>query len=93
MPKTKHTPGIHLHKTTGGFSASSPDSKPEYYWNIIASNGKEIARSSETYSTKANAVKSIKAAGRAFWEECTGSTNWGRFYDHSKKDSPLKSYL
>lgn len=29
-----------------------------YFWNVIASNGKELARSSETYVKKSDAIAS-----------------------------------
>jgi hypothetical protein len=88
MSKTKNKPGIHLFKTdhyTGGVDTT-------WYWHIVARNGRIIARSSETYSRKAGAVKSIKIAANLFY---TQLSNAGRpaYYDHSKKDSPLKSYL
>lgn len=90
MP-TKHSPGIHLHRTVVKRKVGAKyQYRTEYYWNLIASNGKEIARSSETYSRKANAVKSIKVAARVFCP--VGGLN-PYYYDHSMKDSPLKSYL
>jgi uncharacterized protein YegP (UPF0339 family) len=88
-PKLK--PGIHLYKTTGGFSASSPDRKPEWYWHIVSKNGRIIARSSETYTRKGNAVKSIRVAAKIFI--LNYDTNGPMYYDHSKPDSTLQSYL
>lgn len=89
MPKTKHSPGIHLHHTMVKRKVGAKyQYRVEYYWNIIASNGKEIARSSNIYSRKAGAVRSIKVAANIFKYK-----NTNLFYDHSKKDSPLKSYL
>jgi uncharacterized protein YegP (UPF0339 family) len=84
--KPKHKPGIHLYKTTGGFSAAPPDRKPEYYWHLVAKNGRIIARSSETYTRKGNAVKSMKAAARVFH-------NTKMYYDHSKPNLEPQSYL
>jgi uncharacterized protein YegP (UPF0339 family) len=92
MSKTKNKPGIHLLKTTGGFSAASPDRKPEYFWHIVSKNGRIIARSSETYTRKSGAVKSINVAANLFYAQ-TSSTGRPAYYDHSKKDSPLQSYL
>jgi hypothetical protein len=91
MAKTKLKPGIHLYKTTGGFSASSPDRKPQWYWHIVARNGRIIARSSETYTRKGNAKKSILVAAEIF----LGGKPYELipYYDHSKPDSPLQSYL
>lgn len=92
MAKTKNKPGIHLHKKTKkvwskkkGYSVFVPS----FYWNIIASNGREICRSSETYTRKSGAVKSIKVAARIFRNGMSAHA----YYDHSKKDSPLQSYL
>lgn len=76
MSKQNRKPGIHLHKTTGGFYASSPDSKPEYYWILIARNGKTIAKSSETYKRKGSAVRSIAIAAAHF-------DNNNHYYDHT----------
>lgn len=81
MPKQNRKPGIHLHKTTGGFYASSPDSKPEYYWILIAKNGKTIARSSETYKRKKSAVYSIEVASSIMTGEIPKS-----FFDHTGKN-------
>jgi hypothetical protein len=89
MSNTKNKPGIHLHKTehyTGGVEVT-------WYWNIIASNGREIARSSETYTRKAGAVKSIKVAARIFMDSLNAPDVYKAYYDHSKPDCPLQSYL
>jgi uncharacterized protein YegP (UPF0339 family) len=86
MPKTKNRPGIHLLITTVTYIVSGK--KKEYYWHIVARNGRIIARSSETYSRKSGAVKSIKVAANIFRYKHVCS-----FYDHSKPDSPLQSYL
>lgn len=91
MPKSKHTPGIHLNRTTVKRKVGAKfQYRSEYYWNIIASNGREICRSSETYARKANAVKSMKTAARVFCP--VGGLN-PYYYDHTQIDSPLKSYL
>lgn len=74
--------GIHLYKDNSG-------RKAWWHWHIVASNGRIIARSSETYTRKRGAVKSIKAAAKIFWD----NTNQYMFYDHSKPNSPLQSYL
>jgi hypothetical protein len=60
----------------------------EYYWHITARNGRIIARSSETYSRKSGAVKSIKTAAQIFRYDHPAS-----YYDHSKPDLPIQSYL
>lgn len=84
MPKTKNKPGIHLMKT------KYPDTKGRicFFWHIVAHNGRIIARSNETYAWKSGAVKSIKVAAEIFRYDHPAS-----YYDHSKQDSPLKSYL
>lgn len=84
---TKNKPGIHLFK--GGLTGPKGEVNTWWYWNIVASNGRIIARSSETYTRKSGAVKSIKTAAKIFWD----NTNQYMYYDHSKKDSPLTSYL
>jgi uncharacterized protein YegP (UPF0339 family) len=92
---TKLKPGIHLYKSL--MIKRSKDGKPkyEYNWHIVASNGRIIARSSETYTRKGNAVKSIKIAALLFSLEHRrpGAILAHSYYDHSKKDSPLQSYL
>ena len=71
MPKQNRKPGIHLHTST-----TIINYKKEYYWILIARNGKTIARSSETYKTKRSAVKSIVIA-----EEIFDRKNY--YYDHT----------
>lgn len=93
----KNKPGIHLYKTAKkvwskkkGYSVFVPS----FYWNIIASNGREIARSSETYSRKSGAVKSIRIAAEIFKDADSGQALGGWvYYDHSKQDSITQSYL
>jgi hypothetical protein len=93
MSKTKNKAGIHLHKTTKkawskkkGYSVFAPS----FYWNLIASNGREIARSSETYSSKAGAVKSIKSALEILMINANTSLTKVSYYDHSKKRFTVK---
>jgi uncharacterized protein YegP (UPF0339 family) len=85
----KHKPGIHLYKTTGGFSASSPDRKPEWFWHLVSSNGRIIARSSETYTRKGNAVKSIIVVATIF-EGGRRPYELIPYYDHSQPGAPVK---
>jgi uncharacterized protein YegP (UPF0339 family) len=90
MSKTKLKPGIHLHKSYNWKPVKKGkgyQGKTEWYWHIVASNGRIIARSSETYTRKGNAVKSMLIAAGAFHGFVV------RYYDHSKPDSPLQSYL
>lgn len=91
MSKTKNKPGIHLYKTSLKVT-SLGENKWEFYWHIVARNGRIIARSSETYTRKHNAVKSIRIAGQAFWEQVAGE-DWNKYYDHSKPNTPLITYL
>lgn len=79
MPKQNRKPGIHLHHTEWKSVATK---KPiEYYWILIARNGKTIARSSETYKRKGSAVRSISIAAKLF-AGSVGVTG-GHYYDHS----------
>lgn len=71
MPKQNRQAGIHLHKT-----GPKTNLQYEYYWILIARNGKTIARSSETYKRKAGAVKSIAIAAAHF-------DNNNHYYDHT----------
>ena len=92
MSKTKNKTGIHLYKTMP-FIADNGQAKrkPFWFWHIVARNGRIIARSSETYTRKSGAKKSILIAAEIFLD--------GKpyelipYYDHSKPDCPLKSYL
>jgi uncharacterized protein YegP (UPF0339 family) len=88
MAKTKNKPGIHLLED---WAISTDGRKPYFYWHIVSKNGRIIARSSETYSRKSGAVKSIKVAASIFI--LNYNTNGPMYYDHSKPDSPLQSYL
>ena len=74
-------PGIHLHKD------NDIERKPFYYWHARARNGR-ITCNGETYSTKAAALNSIASSAVTL-----GGTGKFEYYDHSKKDSPLKSYM
>lgn len=65
MPKQYRQPGIHLHKTKPTITIGG-DIINEYYWILIAKNGKTIARSSETYKRKRSAVASILVAAGIF---------------------------
>jgi len=91
MPKTKHKPGIHLYKEPSTIYDKALNAKPRWFWNLIGSNGREIARSSETYTRKANAVKSIMVAANII--VLSYNIDEPIYYDHTQPDSPLKSYL
>jgi hypothetical protein len=95
MPKVNRKPGIHLHKTKRfGFKISKGTKKPvgavktEYYWILIAKNGKTIAKSSETYKTKRGAVGSILVAAGIFLD--AKPYELIPYYDHSKPGTPIK---
>jgi hypothetical protein len=90
MPKTKYKLGIHLIED---FAASVDGTTLYYYWHIVSRNGRIIARSSETYTRKTGAVKSIKVAAQGFQDLLTIGGVYKAYYDHSKPDSPLQSYL
>lgn len=80
MPKQNRKPGIHLKRVQ---YVRGPG---EYYWILIAHNGKTIARSSETYKRKGGAVRSMKLADDLFL--CHS-----HYYDHSSltmKGNPEK---
>lgn len=89
MPKQIRKPGIHLHKTTvphkDGYKTTYTQ---EYYWILIAKNGKTIARSSETYKRKGSAVRSILVAAGIF----LGGKPYELipYYDHRQPRSPVK---
>lgn len=89
MSKTKNKPGIHLLTTSVTRFEGNVGTREEYYWHIVARNGRIIARSSETYSRKSGAVKSIATAAMIFAPDAINNL----YYDHSKPDSPLQSYL
>lgn len=89
MPKTNRKPGIHLHKTIMKRSNGRViTATTEWFWILIARNGKTIAKSSETYKTKRAAVGSILIAASIFLD--------GKpyelipYYDHSKPGTPVK---
>lgn len=87
MKNAKHKTGIHLFK---GYPLSVMDKLTgHWWWHIVASNGRIIARSSETYSRKGNAVKSIITAATIFEG---GKRPWELipYYDHSQPGAPVK---
>jgi hypothetical protein len=86
MSKTKNKPGIHLH------SDVRMDSDKHWYkmwqWYIVSKNGNIVGKSWRWYKRKSGAVKSIRVTAN-----CMGYRGGLFYYDHSKPDSPLKSYL
>jgi uncharacterized protein YegP (UPF0339 family) len=87
----KNKPGIHLVKRKV-YIEEAQKHKTWYWWKIVSKNGRIIARSSEAYTRKSGAVKSIRIVARTFYEQ-TLPKGKPMYYDHSKKDSPLISYL
>lgn len=81
MPKVNRQAGIHLHKTIPTIPEAQMGITTEFYWILIARNGKTIARSSETYNSKRATIKSIRIAA----EIITGH-NPIEYYDHTRKD-------
>jgi len=83
MLKIKNKPGIHLYRTehyTGGVDYT-------WHWHTRAKNGR-ITSNGEIYTTKGGALDGISSAAKSL-----GGTGRFKYYDHSKPDSPLKSYL
>lgn len=78
MAKVNRQAGIHLHKT---IAPNCYTGKHEWYWILIARNGKTIARSSETYKRKKSAVYSIEVASSIMTGEIPIS-----YFDHTGKD-------
>jgi uncharacterized protein YegP (UPF0339 family) len=90
--KTKHKPGIHLVKRRV-YIEEDKKHKTWYWWKIVSKNGRIIARSSETYSRKSGAVKSIRTALAIFTNYDAPSLAAVTYYDHTQEGEPLKSYL
>lgn len=84
MPKQNRKPGIHLHTTEILREVKGPKQhkrisdtviSKEYYWILIAKNGKTIAEG-KPYKRKGSAVRSIQIAENLF----LGHT---KYYDHT----------
>lgn len=91
MSKVKNKPGIHLH------SDIRMDSDKHWYkmwqWYIVSKNGNIVGRSWRWYKKKSEAIKSIKTAFDIFQDSLNSKMIYKAYYDHSKKDSPIQSYL
>lgn len=94
--KTKHKPGIHLFNIRRLKPARKKKGEKQklvmadnWFWHIVSKNGRIIARSSEIYTRKGNAVKSIATAAMIFAPDAINNL----YYDHSKPNMPLQSYL
>ncbi len=86
---SKNKPGIHLMKRVV-YIEDLKKNKSWYWWRIVANNGRIIARSSETYTRKRNAIKSMLIAAGIF----LGGKPYELipYFDHSKPGSPLKYF-
>jgi uncharacterized protein YegP (UPF0339 family) len=76
---TKNKPGIHLFKSKTSIYDKPLGVKPGWYWHIVSKNGRIIARSSETYTTKRSAVKSISIVASHFESN-------QHYFDHSTQN-------
>jgi uncharacterized protein YegP (UPF0339 family) len=83
MAKSKKQAGIHLYKTKIYTIGST--SKWAWHWNLVSTNGRIIAKSSENYSSKSSAIKSIMIVAKYF-------NNNQHYYDHTGKDVDLVVY-
>jgi hypothetical protein len=85
MSNPKNKPGIHLMKKTVFIKAIGTH-KSWYYWHIVATNGR-VTANNQTYSRKSIALNSIRSTAITL-----GGPGKFKYYDHSKKDSPLVNY-
>jgi uncharacterized protein YegP (UPF0339 family) len=89
IKKQTRKAGIHLLKTTvTRFKGKTGKGRDEFYWNLVASNGRIIARSSETYTERRGAINSIRVASDVFRFEY-----YGKYYDHSGANVEVKSIV
>lgn len=65
MPKQNRKPGVHLHKTAERVTKLGTDLN-EFYWILIAKNGKTIAMSFKPYKTKRATLRSMKITAEIF---------------------------
>jgi uncharacterized protein YegP (UPF0339 family) len=86
--KPKHRPGIHLLKGKQTVNIEG-ELTPciFFYWHTRAKNGR-ITSNGETYKTKQGALDGASSAAKTF-----GASGRFKYYDHTKPDSPLQSYL
>lgn len=89
MPKQKQNrkPGIHLHRTA--WKSVSTGKYCEYYWILIAKNGKTIAEG-KPCKRKGSAVRSIRIAANIFYQ-AEGAVGFN-FFDHST-GSPINDFV
>ena len=89
MSKTKNKPGIHLfkkHYYSQVKNSNKVERKPKYFWHIVAPNGR-ITANNQTYSRKSIALNGIRSTAKTL-----GASGKFKYFDHSKKDSPLVNF-
>jgi uncharacterized protein YegP (UPF0339 family) len=84
MSNPKNKPGIHLFKDHTIGLLDKPE--PYWYWHARASNGR-ITANGETYSRRSTALNSIRSTAVTL-----GGKGKFKYFDHSKKDSPLVNF-
>jgi uncharacterized protein YegP (UPF0339 family) len=80
MSNPKNKPGIHVY-----YSYKSGEKK--WYWRVVAPNGR-VTANNQTYSRKSIALNGIRSTAVTL-----GGPGKFKYYDHSKPESPLTSYL
>jgi uncharacterized protein YegP (UPF0339 family) len=83
MSKSKKQAGIHLYKVKR--YTNKLKAKSQWHWNLVSTNGRIIAKSSENYSSKKNAITSIMIVAKYFNDN-------QHYYDHTGKDVGLVVY-
>lgn len=93
-PFSTFKPGIHVFKRQ--FTASEPYRPKrtvyEYWWNIVTSNGRIIARSSEMYRSKTVCIKSIHIAANILHPVVAGGGFGNFYYDHTGKKTVIGQF-
>jgi uncharacterized protein YegP (UPF0339 family) len=79
---TNNKPGIHLYRSKHYFGGAVT----QWFWHARAPNGR-ITANGETYSRKSIALNSIRSTAVTL-----GGKGKFKYFDHSKKDSPLVNY-
>jgi uncharacterized protein YegP (UPF0339 family) len=81
---TKNKLGIHLYKK---YNYPASGAKSYWFWHTRAANGR-ITANGETYSRKSIALNGIRSTAVTL-----GATGKFKYYDHSKPNVPLTSYV
>jgi hypothetical protein len=88
---TKNKPGVHVFKTEKAVNNKKTGRFEKYvtyyYWNTIAPNGR-LTANGEEHPRKAKALNSIRSTSVTL-----GGPGKFKYYDHSKPNIPLQSYL